>query len=141
MVRTRLRVVGTLRTVRRRRSRVLIRQDGVVSPSLGFGNSVGSGRWSRPQLGESTLDYRLTTDHFGLAGWNRWLVERALVGRLVERALVGRLVERALVGRLVAVGIPVADTLVTGILGVERDGIQDGILGDIDIVPAPVRRG
>ena len=132
MVRTRLRVVGTLRTVRRRRSRVLIRQDGVVSPSLGFGNSVGSGRWSRPQLGESTLDYRLTTDHFGLAGWNRWLVERALVGRLVERALVGR---------LVAVGIPVADTLVTGILGVERDGIQDGILGDIDIVPAPVRRG
>ena len=129
MVRTRLRVVGTLRTVRRRRSRVLIRQDGVVSPSLGFGNSVGSGRWSRPQLGESTLDYRLTTDHFGLAGWNRWLVERALVGRLV------------------AVGIPVAGTLVTdtlvtgilvtGILGVERDGIQ----GDIDIVPAPVRRG
>ena len=78
------------------------------------------------------MDYRLTTDHFGLAGWNRWLVERALVGRLVERALVGR---------LVAVGIPVADTLVTGILGVERDGIQDGILGDIDIVPAPVRRG
>ena len=69
------------------------------------------------------MDYRLTTDHFGLADWNRWLVERALVGRLV------------------AVGIPVADTLVTGILGVERDGIQDGILGDIDIVPAPVRRG
>ena len=79
------------------------------------------------------MDYRLTTDHFGLAGWNRWLVERALVGRLVAVGIP--------VAGILVIGILVIDTLVTGILGVERDGIQDGILGDIDIVPAPVRRG